>query len=207
MKIPFYYIDKSECGIVSLQMALAYYGFQKDLGDLYAPIEAIGEQHSILPWGICLAAESFGLYSILISEKPIQFPEPAIKHIKQKCNISERKINKLVSSQLERCEKSDKIVLENWKEDYRILPKNIVKTEQGIVIPVIMWQKNEIPHAIVITDYTESNIIYHNPTCQMGENWQMKHSEFYDGWLHPDFDKDLFIISNKQIDINALIRN
>ncbi len=205
MNIPFYYTDKPECEIVCLQMVLSYYGFQKDLEDLYAPIETIGVQHSILPWGICLAAESFGLYSIFISEKPKQLAESSIIHIIQKCNISKEEINKLVSSQLERCEKSDKIVLENWKEDYRILPKSIVKTAQGIVIPIIMWHNNEPPHAIVITDYTESKIIYHNPTCQIGENWQKKHSEFYNKWLHPDLDKDLYIISKKQININALI--
>ena len=60
-------------------------------------------------------------------------------------------------------------------------------------------------HPMVITDYTDSYIYYHNPTFPKGKNIFMKRSDFDDKWLHPDLDKDLIIISNKQIDINALI--
>ena len=48
MNIPFFYIDKDECGIVCLQMALAYYGFRKDLEDLYI----IGSGLSVIPESI-----------------------------------------------------------------------------------------------------------------------------------------------------------
>ena len=97
------------------------------------------------------------------------------------------------------CDKSKRINLLFWKENYKYIPRRIVCSEQGVVIPTLFWIKNRSPHAIVIKNYKENKIYYNDPNkINIVEN-PMSEENFFERWLNSGLDNDLLIISNKKI--------
>jgi len=198
--------NQNDCGCASvcLRMALDYFGIHKNITEVNNLCEALGDVHYSLPWGICLGAAKVGLYSTFISKNPWELLQSSREDIANMTNISIDEVKRIERNQVNRCKENELIKLLDWNDQFRNLPKRLVRGEKGIVIPTVWWGRQ--PHNIVLVNYMDpgiegfESVYYHDPN---GDDTlpTMPENEFFGKWLDPRTDNDLLVISRNKIEI------
>lgn len=196
MKIPFYQKDNpSDCGCapVCLRMALAYFGIYKNIEEVYAMTESLGENHYTLPWGMCIGAAKAGLTATFISKNPDDLLENSYEDISKITGLNSKTVQKKIKEQIVECNQQAYISLIPWKISFKHLPYFIVSDNIGVVIPTVWW--GEQPHNIVLTEFRTDlgKVFYHDPNSTA--NCEMTINDLHENWIHKYTDNDLLIIS------------
>ena len=201
MDIPFYCKeDSNDCGCapVCLKMALAYFHTEVPIKKIYGRAGSLGEVHYTLPWGICLAAECYGLCATFISKQPDVLLESSIADINVFVpELSPEDVQDRIQGQLTTCRESPTVALLEWSDPCRTLPQRLVTEETAVVIPTVWWGRQ--PHNVVLTDFGGDAVVYHDPNLEDGENQTMPLPAFYERWIHRCTDNDLLLISRTAV--------
>ena len=201
MQIPFFHKENPSdvtCAPVCLRMALAYYGVDMPIENVYTIARSLGECHYTLPWGMCLGAASVRLHATFISRNhsnllPMYFSRISeITHLRLQNILSQ--VNSIINESIE----NTFVTLLVWEDEYSNLPQQLIEHEAGVVIPTVWWE-NRDAHNIVVTRFEADHIAYHDPNLVDGCNKSMDSQIFFQEWLHENTDNDLLIISKKPL--------
>jgi len=200
--------NDSGCAPVCLQMALAYYGINKSIEEIYKVCESIGDSHFTLPWGICIGAAKFGLRTYFISERPFELNDDSRLDIMNITRLSYDQIVEIERDQLERCDASNSINIMPWDDGLKQLPFKILERRLGVVIPTLWWGTQ--PHNIVLIKHSitrtgQSQLYYHDPNTESPSGEVMSEAVFFKMWIHGNTDNDLLIITSNQKGIDSII--
>jgi hypothetical protein len=168
-------------------------------GELSERADAIGPSRFTLPWGICVAAESFGLHTTFISEQPRTFLESSYADVAAVTGTPSRDVRLRIDRLLERCRTADHVTLLEWHECHGDLPQILVKEDHAVVIPTLWWDSQ--PHNIVVTAFDTSSVWYHDPHRVDGADREMSIETFDRRWLHLNTDNDLLVISDRKLEV------
>lgn len=182
MHIPHYKKENpNDCGCapVCLRMALDYFDIKKDINDLYALCDSMGDVHYTLPWGLCKAVAEVGLYCTFISKEPSTLLDSSYNDIETITGISAEIVKNRIDQQIDSCKADTKIKLTKWQDGFKNLPKELISrserfelkhtmTEMGInqnesyfinslstvLIPTLWWGQQ--PHNVVLVNYMDT---------------------------------------------------
>jgi Papain-like cysteine protease AvrRpt2 len=194
MKIPFFpkpAAGHHDCAPVCLRMALAYFGIEMKLSDIYSASGSLGQTHYTLPWGICLVAAKANLYATFISKHPQELINANDVAIASGMTVDD--VRRVIQEQLAECCASERIALVTYDANtHPSLPASAVAVKSGVVIPSLHWNAGDV-HNVVLTGFEDSCVTYHDPNA--GANRTMSRMEFLKRWCDVHTDNDLLIIS------------
>jgi hypothetical protein len=180
-------------------MALGRFGLTRDLDEICRQADSIGPSRFTLPWGVCVAAESFGLHTAFISKQPRTLLESSYADVAAVTGEPVESVRLRIDRLLERCRTADHISLLDWHKCHHELLQMLVRGDHTVVIPTLWWDTQ--PHNVVVTAFDTSRVRYHDPNRVDGADREMSIEEFDRRWLHPNTDNDLLVISDRKLEL------